>query len=433
MDGITRSITLEAETSLPTEFGTFVVKIYRAPNGDTSTAIVSGKTEGCHDLPVRVHSACFTSEVLGSLKCDCKEQLDFALQYIAKHDGVVLYLQQEGRGIGLGNKIRAYALQEQGHDTIEANTLLGLPVDARTYDEAADILRDLGVGSIRLMTNNPLKISALKDLGITVSGREPVTIRANEHSAGYLQTKREQMGHLLTLSSTIDPKNNRENLPEKPNKTSQRPLVHINFALSESGLTTTQNGSQTAISCQADWQRVHQLREKYAAVAVGAKTWLNDKPQLTSRSDRLGRKPQRQPDRVIFAGRHLCPYTPVNRRTFIIGKSTTEQTEHSALINAADHDLTSPLRSLYNRRIDSLLVEGGLTLVRSFIRQQVADVITIYVKTQCLETAVRAAAQALPEFSAELCNARHFGDGVLLSSGGHSLAVPQPADQAAYG
>lgn len=185
------------ETRLPTRFGTFLARVYKDRDGSEPIAIVSGEVEGKEHVAVRVHSACFTSETLGSLRCDCKEQLDSALGHIAREGGVVIYLHQEGRGIGLAQKIRAYALQEEGYDTIEANCLLDLPPDARSYEAAAFILRDLGVRSIRLISNNPGKIEALISLGIEISGRIPVVIPANEHSSYYLQTKFTKMGHQL--------------------------------------------------------------------------------------------------------------------------------------------------------------------------------------------------------------------------------------------
>jgi GTP cyclohydrolase II len=188
-----------AETSLPTTRGGYRVRAYRNPHDSTEpVALIQGDVSGLSSVPVRVHDECFTSEVLGSLKCDCREQLDYALRYIRDNaPGVVIYLRQEGRGIGLANKIAAYALQEQGHDTVDANRLLGLPDDARRYEAAADILADLGVRSIRLMTNNPRKIEKLTELGVSIEGRIPVRVEGNPHSAGYLAAKAQRMGHEL--------------------------------------------------------------------------------------------------------------------------------------------------------------------------------------------------------------------------------------------
>jgi GTP cyclohydrolase II len=195
----TPSALFVSETLLPTAAGSFRVRAYRDPvSGTEPIAIVEGTVRGTEAVPVRVHDECFTSEVLGSLKCDCKDQLSFSLDYIKRHKaGVVIYLRQEGRGIGLANKIAAYALQEQGHDTVDANRMLGLPDDSRTYDAAAAILADLGVESIRIMTNNPRKVAKLEALGIQIDGRIPVLTCTNPHSQAYLEAKADRMGHLL--------------------------------------------------------------------------------------------------------------------------------------------------------------------------------------------------------------------------------------------
>jgi len=182
---------------LETRFGRFTLCAYQASDGSEPIAMISGEVRGGEHVAVRVHSACFTAENIGSLRCDCREQLDFAMAYVAREGGVVVYLHQEGRGIGLARKIQAYALQEQGHDTVDANSLLGLPEDARTYEDAALILEDLGVRSIRLITNNPRKIASLKALGVAVTGRIPAVIPANHHSESYLRTKFTRMGHIL--------------------------------------------------------------------------------------------------------------------------------------------------------------------------------------------------------------------------------------------
>lgn len=188
-----------AETQLPTTRGTLRVRAYRdCEDQSEPVAIVAGDVSGLENVPVRVHDECFTSEVLGSLKCDCREQLDFAIDYIGRRGpGVVIYLRQEGRGIGLANKIAAYHLQENGHDTVDANRILGLPDDSRRYDAAHAILQDLGVRSVRLMTNNPRKVERLVALGVEITGRIPVLIEPNEHSHGYLVAKAARMGHMI--------------------------------------------------------------------------------------------------------------------------------------------------------------------------------------------------------------------------------------------
>jgi len=201
-----RTVTRAAVTALPTAHGAFTALGYRSePDGIEHIALVAGGLDADGRLPdgeevlVRVHSECLTGDVFGSLRCDCGPQLEASLERIsAEGRGVVLYLRgHEGRGIGLLHKLRAYQLQEAGHDTVDANLELGLPADARDYAAAARMLDDLGVRSVRLLTNNPVKGAALEEQGLKVVGREPVQTPAGEHNLRYLQTKRDRMGHDL--------------------------------------------------------------------------------------------------------------------------------------------------------------------------------------------------------------------------------------------
>ena len=189
-----------AEAELPTRFGPFRVVVYRETDGDKEhLAVIVGDVEDAEDLLIRVHSECLTGEVLHSLKCDCRDQLDMALERIQDIGiGAVLYLRQEGRGIGLGNKIRAYAKQDEGLDTVDANLALGFEDDQRGYHVAADMLRDLGVRSVALMTNNPRKVEGLEKDGIKVTRREPHEAETHELNRDYLKTKQDRLGHLAT-------------------------------------------------------------------------------------------------------------------------------------------------------------------------------------------------------------------------------------------
>lgn len=197
-DGRGWRITMISRAKLPTRFGDFsIYGFYDSRGGLEHTAMVRGSVEGLHDIPVRVHSECHTGDIFGSLRCDCRDQLEAALSYIASCDaGAVLYMRQEGRGIGLLNKIQAYNLQDQGRDTVEANEDLGLPVDAREYQAAAAMLDLLGIGSIALMTNNPSKMTALSNAGILISRRIPIVIEPNVYNSRYLITKKVRMGHI---------------------------------------------------------------------------------------------------------------------------------------------------------------------------------------------------------------------------------------------
>jgi 3,4-dihydroxy 2-butanone 4-phosphate synthase/GTP cyclohydrolase II len=195
----------EAEVHLPTRHGEFTAYGYRSTvDGVEHIALVHGDLGDGEDVLVRVHSECLTGDVFGSLRCDCGPQLDASLDRIqAEGRGVVVYLRgHEGRGIGLMSKLRAYELQERGRDTLDANLELGLPADARDYGAGAQILRDLGVRAVRLMTNNPDKSEALERHGITVGGREPMPVQAGEHNLRYLRTKRDRMGHDLPWLDT---------------------------------------------------------------------------------------------------------------------------------------------------------------------------------------------------------------------------------------
>jgi GTP cyclohydrolase II len=185
-----------AEALVPTEYGDVRVFVYK-DGAEEHVALVIGEPTAQGRVLVRVHSECWTGEVLRSRKCDCRDQLDEALRAMQKAgSGVVVYLRQEGRGIGLGNKIRAYALQEEGHDTVDANRLLGFGEDERNYDIAAAILRNLGAVSVSLLTNNPRKVDGLVEHGIDVE-RVPLKVAPNAHNADYLAVKAKKLGHKL--------------------------------------------------------------------------------------------------------------------------------------------------------------------------------------------------------------------------------------------
>jgi 3,4-dihydroxy 2-butanone 4-phosphate synthase / GTP cyclohydrolase II len=187
------------ETRLPTRFGLFDIVGYQTSiDAKQHVALVKGEVAGASDVLVRVHSECMTGDTFHSLRCDCGEQLETSLAMIEKEGrGVLLYLAQEGRGIGLMDKLRAYQLQDAGLDTVEANLELGLPVDLRDYGIGAQILVDLGLSTIRLLTNNPKKIHGLEGFGLTVTAQVPISVAPNPHNIGYLHTKRHKLGHLI--------------------------------------------------------------------------------------------------------------------------------------------------------------------------------------------------------------------------------------------
>ncbi len=188
-------------TKLPTRFGNFQIYLYEdIPTGEHHVAMVKGDVSGQQNVLVRVHSSCFTGDVLGSLRCDCGEQLQAALEQIDRAgSGVLVYMHQEGRGIGLVNKLHAYVLQEKGLDTVEANKKLGFAADLREYGIGAQILVDLGLSTVRILTNNPRKIVGIEGYGLKVVKRVPLEMPANMNNRRYLETKRKRMGHLLKM------------------------------------------------------------------------------------------------------------------------------------------------------------------------------------------------------------------------------------------
>ena len=206
------SISIEkyATSQLPTIHGLFDVTVYRyGPDDEEALAIACGDFSPEEPTFARVHSECLTGEVLGSLKCDCREQLELALSQVQQiGTGVVVYLRQEGRGIGLGNKIRAYALQDAGADTVQANHQLGFATDLREFDVAAEILKDLGIHRVQLHTNNPEKIQAMKDHGIELVSRVPAHGAVNPHNRRYLETKQQTLGH--DFAGLLSPEGTRE-------------------------------------------------------------------------------------------------------------------------------------------------------------------------------------------------------------------------------
>jgi 3,4-dihydroxy 2-butanone 4-phosphate synthase/GTP cyclohydrolase II len=196
-----KTIERAAEARLPTKFGEFRVIGYRSlTSSEEFVVLIQGIFNSEIPTLVRIHSQCLTGDVFGSIKCDCGQQLEAAMKLIAEENcGAIVYQQQEGRGIGIINKIRAYALQDTGADTIEANEQLGLGIDLRRYEQCAKILIDLGLSRIRLMSNNPKKIQALRNSGLKVTERVLLAIEYHENLARYLKTKRDEMGHLMNL------------------------------------------------------------------------------------------------------------------------------------------------------------------------------------------------------------------------------------------
>lgn len=192
-----------SEAKLPTDFGEFKIIVYGTEDNQEHVALVHGNIAGKKEVLVRVHSECLTGDTFHSRKCDCGKQLISAMKKISKEDGVIVYLKQEGRGIGLGNKIKAYQLQDQGYDTVEANEKLGFRADPRDYTIGAKILQDLGLTTIRIITNNPKKIIGLKKFGIKIVERVHIPTKHTKENEKYFKTKKEKLGHLFEKGGFI--------------------------------------------------------------------------------------------------------------------------------------------------------------------------------------------------------------------------------------
>ena len=351
--------------SLPTRLGSFTAVAYRdLRDGTEPVALVYGEPGSVEAPLVRLHSECWTGDVLGSLRCDCGEQLSRALSAITTEGtGILVYLRQEGRGIGLGMKLRAYGLQDGGLDTVDANAALGLPIDGREYGAAAAILAELGVARIRLMTNNPDKIEALNSHGIEVVERVPVPALPNPVSLPYLRTKVARLGHDIPA--------------RRP-----QPLVTVHYAQTLDGRLATRTGDSQWISGQPSLVLAHRLRSLHDAVLVGAGTVIADDPRLTARLVE-GPSPTRvvvdstlrlPPDAQLVTDGAAPTILATTRRAPASRRRAFRESGSEILVLPATSegrvDLEALLDDLGARGITSVLVEGGGQLITAMLRER---------------------------------------------------------------
>jgi 3,4-dihydroxy 2-butanone 4-phosphate synthase/GTP cyclohydrolase II len=394
-----------ASARIPTGAGTFHLYHYTNDRDDKEhLALVMGDVEQCDGILVRVHSECMTGDVFGSLRCDCGEQLHAAMQQIAGEGrGVIVYLRQEGRGIGLAQKLRAYNLQDEGYDTVDANLLLGHQADEREYWAAVGILDDLGIRSVRLLTNNPSKIEHLRAEGIDVVARVPLQPSVLPENAAYLETKVRRMRHLLQLPAAAPATVAGQQLPpelaQRVDALRRRahsyaeerglPYVTLSYAQSLDGSIAATPGEPLALSGPLAMTLTHALRAAHDAILVGIGTVLADDPRLTVR---LVAGPDPQP--VVVDSRLRMPPSArllQHPRGVWLATTDAEHRHHDLPPDSSARilevsagpdgrvDLQALLLELGRRGVRSVMVEGGAGILRSFVAGQLAQAAVITV------------------------------------------------------
>jgi 3,4-dihydroxy 2-butanone 4-phosphate synthase/GTP cyclohydrolase II len=395
-----------ASAPIPTPYGEFSARAFENSTGRVHLAIIFGEIGDGDSLLTRVHSECLTGDALGSLRCDCGVQLRSALRKVAAEGrGIVLYLNgHEGRGIGLVNKLRAYVEQDAGADTVDANLRLGLDADLRDYGEAAAILSTLGVRSVRLLTNNPRKAADLRRYGVVVESVQPLHAATNRHNRAYLATKRARLGHTEPTGSGPDeliaaPIDVARLLgPLRPH--ADRPYVVLKYAQTLDGRIATRDGDAKWISGEPERQVSHAMRSGCDAVLVGARTILQDDPQLTVRM-----VPGASPMRVVLDSRLRTPLTARvlsdDAATVILCRPDADPTRRRALsaAGATVRDVApgpdglridDVLRQLRSLGIESLLVEGGGRVITSMLRAAAVDRVVVSLSPTIIGSGVEA-------------------------------------------
>ncbi|MGH8776453.1 MAG: GTP cyclohydrolase II [Jiangellaceae bacterium] len=377
-----------ATVALPTPYGEFTGHAFECSSGFVYVALTRGEVATGPAVLTRVHSECLTGDALSSLRCDCGVQLHSSLRAIAAEDrGVLVYVTgQEGRGIGLVNKLRAYMEQDNGADTVDANLRLGLPVDVRDYAEAAAVLFELGVRSVRLMTNNPAKVAGLETAGVHIEQVQPIPIAQHTRNNGYLRTKQQRLGHhagTAPLNGLTEPVADVAELLGTIQAHPDRPHVVLKYAQTLDGRIATASGDSKWISGERERATSHAMRAACDAVLVGVGTVVADDPQLTVRMVSGA-----SPHRVILDS---TLRTPPTARILDDDATTVILTTDQASPERRDElqarqvgvrtvpagpggvDIDAALSCLRASGVRSLLVEGGAKVITSMLAAGVAD------------------------------------------------------------
>ena len=400
------SIREAASAPIPTAYGEFQARAFETSSGHLHLALVLGAMGDGGSVLTRLHSECLTGDALGSLRCDCGVQLRSALRTVAAEGrGVVLYLNgHEGRGIGLVDKLRAYVEQDAGADTVDANLRLGLDADLRNYDDAAAVLRALGVRSVRLLSNNPAKADGLRRNGVVVESLRSLGTAAHRRNRAYLATKQARLGHHQPAGNTL------EELPAAPvdvgrllgsqRPRADRPNVLLKYAQTIDGRIATQTGDARWISGEPERRVAHAMRAGCDAVLVGARTMLQDDPQLTVRM-----VPGASPLRVVLDSTLRTPLTANvlsdDAATLIVCRPDADPARRRALAStsvmvrevAAGPEglrIMDVLRLLRSLGVASLLVEGGGRVITSMLRSGAVDRVVLSVSPTIIGAGVDA-------------------------------------------
>src|SRR3954469_19570596 len=395
-----------ASVRIPTTYGEFQARAFEDPSGHVHLALVRGTIGDGRSVLTRLHSECLTGDALGSLRCDCGIQLRSALRTVgAEGRGVVLYLNgHEGRGIGLVDKLRAYVEQDAGADTVDANLRLGLGADLRTYEDAAAVLQALGIRSVRLLSNNPAKVDGLQRNGVAVEDLRSLGTAAHQRNRAYLATKQARFGHHRPAGNVL------QELPATPvdvgrllgpqRPRTDRPNVVVKYAQTVDGRIATRTGDAKWISGEPERRVAHAMRAGCDAVLVGARTMLQDDPQLTVRM-----VPGASPMRVVLDSTLRTPLTakvlsddaaplrlcgpgadPVRRRE-LAARGVMVHEVGGGPAGLAIGEVLGLLRSL---GVVSLLVEGGVRVITSVLRAGAADRVVVSVSPVVLGAGVDA-------------------------------------------
>ena len=385
------SLTLQKlKARIPVSGGEFCVYLYQDFDKMEHLALVMGDVRGKKEVLVRIHSECLTGEVFDSQRCDCGEQLKQSIQMISDDSlGIIVYLRQEGRGIGLAQKLQAYNLQDNGYDTIDANIALGHKPDERDFTIAASILKDLGVKSIKLISNNPGKFKPLIDSGIVISSRIPTLPRLTPENALYIRTKISRMNHKIDFDGLSSSSPEREMIIRyvvrkiKNHRYRNRPFITLSYAQSLDGCISKDKSKSMVLSDEESMILTHQIRSIHDAILVGIGTVLTDDPQLTVRKVQ-GKNPQ---PIVLDTNLKFPPEAKLLKETnspWIISGKDADVKKQKILedlgakvfrlpVKNNKIDLQKLISKLVKENIGSIMVEGGAEIISSFMVAKLAD------------------------------------------------------------